>query len=282
MSIQTRCPTCKAQFQLDDDLAGETVRCQDCQGIFEVPKPRKKAAPEEFVPAEIVEEPIADTSSTPPPKRAAVPNIAKPAPPADVKPTMIIAVFLVMGLTLLSCLVCFLGVGWWYLSLQGSDVNPVAAQKKDEDKAGGAAAEKPKAIPGEKGKGIAMPPPPPPFPKAMETIVIFQPDGSFRTQSGLVATDPFNRDLKHYRGYRVVLEAGMIYQIDMTSNDLDSYLYLVDDKGLVVAKDDNGGDKRDARIVYAPTRAGSFRIETTSARGNELGAFTLSVRRIQK
>ena len=37
--IETNCPQCKKTFALDDKLAGQTVRCKDCGGIFKVPMP---------------------------------------------------------------------------------------------------------------------------------------------------------------------------------------------------------------------------------------------------
>ncbi len=38
MSIRTSCPQCQAKFELDENLAGKTVRCQQCQGTFQVPE----------------------------------------------------------------------------------------------------------------------------------------------------------------------------------------------------------------------------------------------------
>ena len=56
MSIKTACPQCQANFELDDRLAGKTVRCQKCQGTFKVPEPPAAA-----------ESPLALHGPTPPP-----------------------------------------------------------------------------------------------------------------------------------------------------------------------------------------------------------------------
>src|ERR1700692_2650147 len=67
MSISATCPGCNARFELPDDLAGESVRCEKCGEVFEVPKLAEapSPAPTEAVVMAAVVEPI-DEKPTPP------------------------------------------------------------------------------------------------------------------------------------------------------------------------------------------------------------------------
>lgn len=139
-------------------------------------------------------------------------------------------------------------------------------------------------------KGKKKDPPPGPA-----IAVNFGPDGSFRQDSRLTQLDPvkFNpvhRQDKRHKLYVVRLEANRTYQIDLTSNDFDAFLYLIDDTGQVVAWDDDSGggiNNLDARIIHTPVRSGAFHIEATHFSDvrdpniNAFGDFTLNVRQIQ-
>src|SRR4051794_34470196 len=37
MPISTSCPSCRAPYNLADELAGQTVRCRECKFAFDVP-----------------------------------------------------------------------------------------------------------------------------------------------------------------------------------------------------------------------------------------------------
>ena len=77
--------------------------------------------------------------------------------------------------------------------------------------------------------------------------------------------------------YLVKLKAGKSYTIDMESNEIDSYLRLEDEKGKELAKDDDGGDKLNARIIYRATADGTFRVIATTFVGGA-GPYTLKIR----
>jgi hypothetical protein len=80
--------------------------------------------------------------------------------------------------------------------------------------------------------------------------------------------------------YRVKLAAGTTYVIDMVTPNqpaLDPYLVLTDATGKQLAEDDDSGGGLNARIVFRPEQAGTFRIVATSI-NNGTGAFTLTVR----
>lgn len=64
--------------------------------------------------------------------------------------------------------------------------------------------------------------------------------------------------------YAVDLEAGLNVVVEMTSNQLDTYLYLVDDKGDEVASDDDSAGNLDARIDIAPPRSGRYFVVATT------------------
>jgi hypothetical protein len=78
--------------------------------------------------------------------------------------------------------------------------------------------------------------------------------------------------------YNFKMEKGKTYQIDMKSKNLDAYLRLEDPEGKQVAKDDDGGDGLNARIIYEAKESGEFRIIATTYAGNATGKFELTAR----
>jgi hypothetical protein len=78
-----------------------------------------------------------------------------------------------------------------------------------------------------------------------------------------------------HKEYVLNMDAGKTYQIDMVSNQFDSYLFLLDPDGKVVAQDDDGGGFPNARIIYTAGNAGRYRVLATRFSG--VGEFNLSV-----
>ncbi|MFO0966157.1 MAG: DUF4339 domain-containing protein [Gemmataceae bacterium] len=78
--------------------------------------------------------------------------------------------------------------------------------------------------------------------------------------------------------YQTTLVPGKLYTIDMMSGVMDCYLRLVDSRGMQVAADDDGGDGLNARIVFRPAAADTYRIVCTTFMPGEIGNFTLSIR----
>jgi hypothetical protein len=99
----------------------------------------------------------------------------------------------------------------------------------------------------------------------------------------LTYTDPFDKVRKRSKAktYTVRLTAGKTYQIDMTSSFIDSYLRLENPAGPEVAEDDDSGGNLNARIIYACTQTGAYRIIATTfaagGTGAPTGPFTLKV-----
>src|ERR1019366_2526017 len=75
------------------------------------------------------------------------------------------------------------------------------------------------------------------------------------------------------------LKAGKTYTIDMVSTDVDSFLRLLDEKGKQLEEDDDSGGNLNARIVFACTKDGSFKVVcTTFGAPDTLGSYTLTVK----
>jgi hypothetical protein len=103
--------------------------------------------------------------------------------------------------------------------------------------------------------------------------------GFYQQNNRLTNLDPRNKQNKIYKLYSVQLEAKKTYQIDLISADFDAYLYLIDDTGTILARDDDSGGNLNARIIYTPARAGTYYIHATSLNGISVGNYTFSVRK---
>jgi hypothetical protein len=75
-------------------------------------------------------------------------------------------------------------------------------------------------------------------------------------------------------------QAGKLYQIDMTSDKFDTYLWLQDGTGKEIMKDDDSGDdgkNHNARLFFAPEAEGEYKIIAGSFGDNGKGAYTLNI-----
>lgn len=70
---------------------------------------------------------------------------------------------------------------------------------------------------------------------------------------------------------RVTLRERLVLRVRMTSSDVDSYLYLLSDRGALLARNDNSGGGRNAEI-WIQLSAGTYTILATTAAGG-LGAY---------
>ena len=130
-----------------------------------------------------------------------------------------------------------------------------------------------------------LPEPPPPGPPG-SIPVVFGPDDMFRSDSELNLLDAVNADKKRHKLYSVRMEAGQKYQIDMITNQFDAFLYLVDDKNDIVARDDDSGGEQNARITFRAPRTAVYHIVATyfindPGMNNPAGNFTLLVRHLK-
>jgi len=82
--------------------------------------------------------------------------------------------------------------------------------------------------------------------------------------------------------YRVELEAGVRYQIDVSGVGdhplTDAFVTLLDANGERVTSDDDSGDGRDARLRFTPETSGTFHIQA-SGLGGSTGSYQVSVTR---
>ena len=128
MAISTTCPGCKALFELPDDLAGESVRCEKCGEIFEVPALEALDVPEE---AELVsdaaEPEVADAVPEPAPVSEKTPS-PSPAPPPERQASVVGTLLL-----LLLFIASVLGVGGaaaiWIATHLGPSLPPYVPPK---------------------------------------------------------------------------------------------------------------------------------------------------------
>jgi hypothetical protein len=107
------------------------------------------------------------------------------------------------------------------------------------------------------------------------------PAPTFTKDDALDAKDTLDKypTGKFHKSFEVDFSAGKAYEIDMSSPELDSYLYLEDPKGQVVAQDD-GGETRNARIRIPAAVTGKYRVIATTATRELTGPFTLRVKEV--
>jgi hypothetical protein len=79
--------------------------------------------------------------------------------------------------------------------------------------------------------------------------------------------------------HTVPLKAGKVYTIDMVSGDVDSYLRLLDSKGLQLAEDDDSGGNLNAQIIFSCNKDGDYKIVcTTFGADGDGGSYVLTVK----
>jgi hypothetical protein len=79
-----------------------------------------------------------------------------------------------------------------------------------------------------------------------------------------------------HKSFPVELKAGVAYQIDL-NGPFNPFLYVTDDKGTVLNADDNSGGALNARIVFSPTKSGTYKIIVTTSAPGATGQFNLNV-----
>jgi predicted Zn finger-like uncharacterized protein len=88
---------------------------------------------------------------------------------------------------------------------------------------------------------------------------------------------------RKHKNYDVKLQAGVTYIIEMkqmpnkTGTSLNPFLMLQDAAGKELAKDDDSGGNKDAKIVYTAAAAGTYRVIATTRVGLQIGAYHLTV-----
>jgi hypothetical protein len=95
----------------------------------------------------------------------------------------------------------------------------------------------------------------------------------------LTATDPFDRvrTSHHCKVHYLKMEPGSVYIIHSTTTIHDGWLRLEDSQGRELASNDDFGDTRNSRIVFAPTAADNYRIIVTTFSSGATGPYSLTV-----
>lgn len=100
----------------------------------------------------------------------------------------------------------------------------------------------------------------------------------------ILATDPLDPPVlgkarkSRSKMFEIKMEAGERYQIDLISNQFDSFLRVEDAAGKELASDNDSGGGLNARLIFAPPANGVYRVWVTSFDGN-LGNFGLLIRK---
>jgi plastocyanin len=81
--------------------------------------------------------------------------------------------------------------------------------------------------------------------------------------------------------YKLVLNAGEIVQIDLTSDDFDAYLIVSDADGNSVVENDDGGEGRNASLTLNTLAEGRYTITVRAFGGDATGDFTLTANSVQ-
>ena len=318
MPISVTCPSCQAPYLLADQLAGKKVKCQKCQGAIDVPL-ASAAPPTNLVDAAVTATKPKSVKPKKKAAEDASPFALPSKQGSDTKAKkggcscLMIAIFLFLGFGLLGC-GGVAAVAFWFHSggfKDGPDLIAVAdekaADKKKTDK-GDAEKDKTKKKDDAKNNPVIEPKKddakkdPPADPKKDDankdktpvepkkdkvnppspgiTAITLGPDGVGRVEGMLSDDDPPNAFGRTHKAYQVQMEAGKNYQIDLVSNDFDSYLFLLDAKNNKITEDENAGGPRNARIIHQAKTADLFRIDVSHF-DKKSGKFTLTVRRTE-
>jgi pre-peptidase len=93
----------------------------------------------------------------------------------------------------------------------------------------------------------------------------------------LLRTDPVWSDSSHYKMYAFVGNKGDTITAELTSDDFDANVVLMDASGNVLRKDDDGGGNCNARLSYVLPSAANYRVYANSSAPAELGEYQLTV-----
>jgi hypothetical protein len=84
---------------------------------------------------------------------------------------------------------------------------------------------------------------------------------------------------EHQQRYPIMMVAGRTYVIDLESSTFDTLLRLEDEKGKVVAEnDDISPVSLNSRILFIAPADGAYRVVATSVRQRDEGGYVLTIR----
>ncbi len=95
----------------------------------------------------------------------------------------------------------------------------------------------------------------------------------------LAQTDQAFSDGSRYKLYAFVGNKGDTVAVDLGSDDFDANLLVADASGNSLARNDDSGEKCNARLTFVPPATGNFRIYANSSAQAELGEYKLTLAR---
>ncbi|HMG17318.1 MAG TPA: PPC domain-containing protein [Gemmatimonadales bacterium] len=96
-------------------------------------------------------------------------------------------------------------------------------------------------------------------------------------RDSLVRTDQKFSDGSRYKLYGFLGTKGDTVTFDLTSDDFDANLLVADASGNSLARNDDGGEKCNARLQFVPSSTGNYRIYANSSSQAELGEYRISL-----
>ena len=87
-----------------------------------------------------------------------------------------------------------------------------------------------------------------------------------------------NINRKYFQYHTFSGKAGETITIEVSSNEFDSYLILVDPEENKIAENDDGGEGNQAKITISLTSSGTYTVIVTSSKAEETGSYQLSGR----
>ena len=97
--------------------------------------------------------------------------------------------------------------------------------------------------------------------------------------SELAATDGVALDGSYYDEWTFSAVAGQQLVVTMESEDVDSYLLVMQNDGTQLGFDDDGGSGLNSRVVFRVRATGLYSIIATTAVSSQTGAYVIQVRR---
>lgn len=270
MPISTTCPECGAKYNLAEAMAGKKIKCKKCEAVIAVPQADED---DEGVTAAA---PRAGASARRPRRdddddRDDRDDDDRPSRPVAKKSGGGSTVLLVVGgVLLVLLLVCGGAIGFFIWGLRQAGQAVAEGAKKFGEQIELEAKKQ-----AEFAKQLDR------APTAPATAVTLDPTGMYTDRAILTRGGPQDAG-RPAKIYRVQLEQGKRYQIDLSSGEFDCELFLFGPDGRMVTRDDDSGGNLNSRIIIGAPLTGDYLIRATchtSALRRDPANFTFTIRR---
>lgn len=111
--------------------------------------------------------------------------------------------------------------------------------------------------------------------KQLDFDALIEIKGNLDRESHVLPVDNSYYDLYAFKG-----RAGQQISIEMSSNQIDSYLILLNSKDQELAQDDDSGEEQNARIVITLPEDGTYKLLANSYKAGESGEYELKIEKI--